>query len=218
MDEAPDPPRTPAGGGADRPPDVPALLAALRGRSLTVATAESLTAGAVAARLADVPGASAVLRGGVVAYATAVKQRVLGVDAGLLARGGPVQGPVAVQMASGAAALLGASVGVATTGVAGPGPADGHPAGTVVVAVAAPDGPAAGPGPPQEGRALVEEHSFTGDRAAVCAAAAAAALRLLARWVAGTPDGPASLTEEDEQQQESRCQPPGVPWRDHDST
>ena len=60
-----------------------AVVALLAARSLTVATAESLTAGLVSARIADVPGASAVLRGGVVAYATQVKADVLGVDAGI---------------------------------------------------------------------------------------------------------------------------------------
>ncbi|UFU08397.1 nicotinamide-nucleotide amidohydrolase family protein [Ruania halotolerans] len=111
---------------------------------LTVAVAESLTAGAVAARLADPPGASMVLVGGVVAYATAVKEDVLGVDRGLLAECGPVNPDVALQMADGVRRLLGADVGVATTGVAGPGPADGQPAGTVFVAAVASRGAATG--------------------------------------------------------------------------
>lgn len=106
---------------------------------LTVATAESLTAGLVAATLADVPGMSAVLRGGAVTYATDAKASVLGVNATLLAEGGPVQEAVALQMASGARALFGADLAVATTGVAGPGPADGVPAGTVIVAACGPE-------------------------------------------------------------------------------
>jgi nicotinamide-nucleotide amidase len=102
---------------------------------LTVATAESLTGGLVAAALTDVPGSSNAFRGGVVAYATELKAQLLGVDPGLLDRHGPVYAPVAVAMADGVRNLLGATIGVATTGVAGPGPQDGHPAGTVHVAV-----------------------------------------------------------------------------------
>lgn len=101
----------------------------------TVAAAESLTGGLVAAALTDVPGSSNAFRGGIVAYATELKTRLLGVDAGLLAAHGPVYAPVAVAMADGVRGRLGATIGVATTGVAGPGPQDGHPAGTVHVAV-----------------------------------------------------------------------------------
>ena len=82
------------------------------------------------------PGASAVVRGSVVAYATELKAQVLGVDADLLAAGGAVQAEVARQMATGVCRVLGADVGVATTGVAGPDPQDGQPVGTVFVAVA----------------------------------------------------------------------------------
>ena len=78
--------------------------------------------------------------GGVVAYATRVKAQVLGVDAARLARTGPVDGEVAREMAQGVAQLLGADLGLATTGVAGPGTADGQPAGTVHVAVSSPWG------------------------------------------------------------------------------
>ena len=155
------------------PADAAALVRALAERALTVATAESLTAGLVCARLADVPGASAVLRGGVAAYATDVKSGVLGVDAALLAAGGAVQVEVAVAMARGAARLLSASCAVATTGVAGPAEQDGRPVGTVLVAVA--DAGA--------GEALVREHRFAGDRAAVRAAATVAALTLLGQWL-----------------------------------
>jgi nicotinamide-nucleotide amidase len=112
-------------------------LLTLAGR--TVATAESLTGGLVAAALTDVPGSSSAFRGGVVAYATELKAQLLGVDARLLSEHGPVYAPVAAAMAEGVRGRLGATVGVATTGVAGPGPADGHPAGTVHVAVSLAD-------------------------------------------------------------------------------
>ena len=105
----------------------------------TVAFAESLTGGLVAAALTSVPGASVVVRGGVIAYATELKTALLGVPADLLARHGAVDPDVAAAMARGVRERLGATYGVATTGVAGPGPAEGKPQGTVFIAV---DGPA----------------------------------------------------------------------------
>jgi nicotinamide-nucleotide amidase len=115
------------------------IISRLTGAGQTVATAESLTGGLVAAALTDVPGSSSAFRGGVVAYATGLKAQLLGVDARLLSEHGPVYAPVAAAMAEGVRGRLGATVGVATTGVAGPGPADGHPAGTVHVAVSLAD-------------------------------------------------------------------------------
>jgi len=102
----------------------------------TVAVAESLTGGLVTGALTSIAGASVVVRGGVVAYATDVKATLLGVPDDLLARQGPVDPDVAMAMAEGVRSLLGATYGVATTGVAGPGPAEGKPQGTVFVAVA----------------------------------------------------------------------------------
>ena len=108
----------------------------------TVAVAESLTGGLVVAALTSVPGASVVVRGGVIAYATEVKTALLGVPADLLARHGAVDPDVAAAMADGVRERLGATYGAATTGVAGPGPAEGKPQGTVFVAVQGPGGPA----------------------------------------------------------------------------
>ena len=143
------------------------VIAACRRAGLTVAVAESLTAGLVAARLADVPGASAVLRGAVVAYASDLKHSLLGVDADLLARSGPVQREVAEQMADGVRRALGADLAVATTGVAGPDPQDGVPPGTVFLALSTPSGTRA------------REARLSGDRRAVREAAVALALGLL---------------------------------------
>ncbi len=122
------------------PVDVAALVAALRAADQTVATAESLTGGLVCATLVDTPGASDVVRGGVVAYQPDLKTGLLGVDPDLIAREGTVHPGVAAQLAEGARAHLSATWGLGTTGVAGPGPAEGHRAGTVHVAVAGPDG------------------------------------------------------------------------------
>lgn len=109
-------------------------------RGRTVAVAESLTGGLVAAALTSIAGSSAAFRGGVVAYATEFKTALLGVPADLLSRHGPVHPAVAAAMASGVRQRLDSSYGVATTGVAGPGPADGQPQGTVFIAVDGPSG------------------------------------------------------------------------------
>lgn len=120
--------------------DVPALVAALRAADQSVATAESLTGGLVCATLVDTPGASDVVRGAIVAYQPDLKVDLLGVDPDLIAREGTVHPEVAAQLAVGARTRLSATWGLGTTGVAGPGPAEGHRAGTVHVAVAGPDG------------------------------------------------------------------------------
>lgn len=109
-------------------------------RSLTVATAESLTAGMVAAVLADSPGASGMLQGGVVSYQNSVKADVLGVPRELLDAVGSVDGDVAEAMAAGARRVCKADIGVATTGVAGPEPHGGKAVGTVFVGVATAEG------------------------------------------------------------------------------
>ena len=115
------------------------VLDRLRAGGQTVAVAESLTGGLLAAALTDVPGASAAFRGGMVTYATELKTVLLGVDALMLARHGAVYPPVAVAMADGVRARLGATYGLATTGVAGPEPADGQPVGTAHIAVSVSD-------------------------------------------------------------------------------
>jgi len=143
------------------------LIADLVAAGHSVATAESLTGGLVVATLIDVPGASAVVTGGIVAYQDEVKTALLGVSAAVLLERGAVCVEVAEALATGARERLGATWGVGTTGVAGPGPAAGVPAGTVFVAVAGPGGVSA--------RAL----SCTGSRAQVRAAAVAGALQLL---------------------------------------
>jgi nicotinamide-nucleotide amidase len=103
-------------------------------RGETVAAAESLTGGLVVAALVGVPGASKVVRGGVVAYMTDLKATLLGVDTELLGRVGAVDPDVARAMARGVGVRLGADHGLATTGVAGPDPQDGHAVGEVWIA------------------------------------------------------------------------------------
>jgi nicotinamide-nucleotide amidase len=132
------------------------LIFALSERGQTVAVAESLTGGMVCAALIEVPGASVAVRGAVVAYATELKHRLLDVDGDLLARNGPVDPEVAAQMALGVRERLGADWGLATTGVAGPDPQDGVPAGRVYLAVAGPLVPMLPGGSPSSRKELTD--------------------------------------------------------------
>lgn len=109
------------------------VLDLCRQRGLTLAVAESVTGGLVGGRLTDIPGASEVFVGGVVSYATSVKQQLLGVSDGPV-----VSESAARQMAAGVRELLGADVGLALTGVAGPDEQDGQPAGTLFVGMVGP--------------------------------------------------------------------------------
>ncbi len=104
----------------------------LREVGRTIASAESATGGLIGHRLTGVSGSSEYFVGSVVAYANAVKQSLLGVAGDVLDKYGAVSEPVAVQMAEGVRERLGADVGVATTGIAGPsGGSPEKPVGTV---------------------------------------------------------------------------------------
>ena len=93
---------------------------ALLAQGLTIATAESCTAGLLAGRLTDRPGSSAYVLGGLVVYSNAAKTELAGVPAELIERVGAVSAEVAEALAVGAAARLGADIGVGITGIAGP--------------------------------------------------------------------------------------------------
>jgi len=108
-----------------------AVLSILEDRGLTLGLAESVTGGLMGSRLTDVPGASKVFRGSIVSYASQVKFDLLCVPEG------PVVNDEAVQaMAVGARRVLGADVGLAVSGVAGPDSQDGVAPGTVFVGLA----------------------------------------------------------------------------------
>ena len=111
------------------------VLNLLEERGWTLGLAESVTGGLVGGRITSIAGASRVFKGGVISYASDVKFDVLGVEAGPV-----VSERAAMQMASGAQRVLGASVGLALTGVAGPDEQDGEPVGTLCVGVAFPNG------------------------------------------------------------------------------
>jgi nicotinamide-nucleotide amidase len=128
------------------------VIELLIARGETIAVAESLTGGMLAAALTAIPGASAAVRGGLVTYATDLKASLLDVPSALLDRQGAVHPEVASAMAEGARRRLAATVGAATTGVAGPDPQDGQPVGTVYIAASA------------GGRTVVKSLALSGDR------------------------------------------------------
>lgn len=157
--------------GRDLPEVVGQLLLE---RKLTLAVAESCTAGLLAARLTEPPGASGFFGQGWITYSNASKTSQLGVPADLLARHGAVSEEVAAAMAEGALARSGADVALAITGIAGPdgGTAD-KPVGLVYVAM---DGAA--------GRRVKRLH-LPGERGRVRSQAAQAALDMLRRGLLG---------------------------------
>jgi nicotinamide-nucleotide amidase len=117
------------------------LVTRLIERGLTLVSAESCTGGGIGAAVTSVAGSSACFLGGVIAYANAVKIAQLGVSAQDLETHGAVSEPVARAMAEGARTRLNASIGVSTTGIAGPGGgSEAKPIGTVDIAVATPVG------------------------------------------------------------------------------
>jgi nicotinamide-nucleotide amidase len=109
----------------------------LRARGWRVALAESCTGGLATSRLTDVAGSSDYVERSVVAYSNQAKVELLGVPAALIAQHGAVSEPVAVAMAEGIRARARVNVGVAVTGIAGPGGGSAEkPVGTVCIAVA----------------------------------------------------------------------------------
>jgi nicotinamide-nucleotide amidase len=110
---------------------------ALQARGWKIAVAESCTGGLLTGRLTDIAGSSQWVLGGVIAYDNAVKTNQLGIDPALIAAHGAVSEAVARMMAEQVRSRLHADVGVAVTGVAGPGGGTvDKPVGTVWVAVA----------------------------------------------------------------------------------
>ena len=141
-------------------------LLAKHGKKLT--TAESCTGGMIAAEITSVPGASRVFEGGFVTYSERLKEKMLGVSAGLIARVGVVSEDVARDMADGALRRTDADIAVSVTGFAGPtGGTKEAPVGTVWFAVAAKEG------------TFARSFRFGGDREAVRNQAVEKAIELL---------------------------------------
>jgi nicotinamide-nucleotide amidase len=152
------------------------VLDLLRDRGLKIAVAESCTGGMLGARLTAIAGSSAVVLGGVIAYADAVKVGQLGVRAATIRERGAVSEEVACEMAGGACERLGAQVGVAITGIAGPGGGTPEkPVGTVCIAVSV------------SGAVRSTKVQMIGDRDEIRRRSAQAALNLVRRSLTETP-------------------------------
>lgn len=145
-----------------------AIHALLQRDGRTVSVAESCTGGAIAAELTTVPGSSRSFTGGVVAYDNSVKTRILGVSETTLQSAGAVSEQAALEMARGVRARLGTSLGISTTGIAGPdGGTPEKPVGLVWMALADAEG------------ARAKRFHFYGDRKQIQARARVAALIML---------------------------------------
>lgn len=150
------------------------VLAACRRAGRRLAVAESCTGGMLGQRLTAIAGSSDVFAGGVIAYDNEVKIELLGVDREQMQRHGAVSEEVVTAMAAGARRAFGVDVGVAITGIAGPGGGSAEkPVGTVWLAVAMPD------------EIVAKQLRLFGDRDEVRRRAAQAALDLVRRSLAG---------------------------------
>jgi nicotinamide-nucleotide amidase len=153
---------------------VQAFTEMLREREMKVGAAESLTGGLLGVEMTKAAGASAVFLGSLVVYDVDAKERVARVDRAILKGPGPVSEEAAAALAEGAAHVLGADVGLSTTGVAGPEPHDGEPVGTVFVGAAMGD------------RTEVRKIRGYGDRDNIRAMAVTAAIDLGRRLVSSS--------------------------------
>ena len=118
-----------------------ALILKLRECGMTLATAESCTGGLIAKRVTDLAGCSDVFLGGCVTYANEAKEKLIGVKHETLEAFGAVSEQTAREMARGVRLAHGADIGIATTGIAGPGGGTPEkPVGTVYIAVSTAEG------------------------------------------------------------------------------
>lgn len=162
--------KNPACPGLELP--VEAVGRLLKESGLSISVAESCTGGLIAARLTDVPGSSEYFTGGVVAYSNALKKSLLGVPPSILNLYGAVSEETAVAMARGIRELTGSHLGLAVTGIAGPGggtPA--KPRGLVYISLAYDDG------------IIFREYRFPGERAAVRQSTVNTAINLVKQFL-----------------------------------
>jgi len=145
------------------------IVAKLKSLSMTLALAESCTAGLVSGFLANIPGASQALWGSFVCYTKEAKVSMLGLDSGELSAHGLVSRETAVSMAQGALNKSGAGIAASVTGLAGPeGDGSGVPVGTVWAAAAL-----------RGGQTRAGEYHLSGSRNIVRIRAAAALLEMI---------------------------------------
>ena len=140
--------------------------------NFTIATAESCTGGLVASRLTDFAGASNYFKGGIVAYTNEIKNKILRVKAETLEKFGAVSSQTALAMATNVRELFSATIGLSTTGVAGPDKSEGKEVGLVYVAIVGAD------------FSEVKEYHFSGFRTEIKAQVADVAFELMMRHTA----------------------------------
>ena len=146
----------------------------LRGLGATIAVAESCTGGLIAHRITEISGSSAYFLQGVVAYSNQAKEQLLGVSSSTLERFGPVSKETAQQMAQGVREQGKTTLGLATTGIAGPtGGTAGNPVGRVFIALAAED------------VLEVKQYDFSGNRHEIKLMASEVALDRVRRYLLG---------------------------------
>ena len=137
--------------------------------NFTVACAESCTGGLLMSRLTDFAGASAHVKGGVVAYVNEIKNKILRVEEETLKNFGAVSSQTALEMATNVREIFSSTIGLSTTGVAGPDTSEGKPVGLVYAAIVG------------ENFSEVKEFHFSGSRSEIKMQAADAAFELLMR-------------------------------------
>lgn len=152
--------------------EVQSILTSLRKSKESLAVAESLTGGLLGGAITAVAGASDVFLGGVIAYQPHVKSEALAISPELISAHGVVSREVALAMAYGVKEKLGSDWAIATTGVAGPGPSGGVPAGRVWIAIV---------GPGRAGTPFAQELDVSGGRAQIRSATIARALGAFTR-------------------------------------
>jgi nicotinamide-nucleotide amidase len=140
----------------------------LKEKKLTLTTAESCSGGLIADRITNISGSSDYYLGSAIAYSNILKEKMLGVKSQTLRLHGAVSKETAIEMANGVRGRLGSDLGLAITGIAGPGGGtDKKPVGLIFMAVAGPKG------------TVVEERRFLGQRRHIKESAAQAALNML---------------------------------------
>ena len=148
------------------------VIALLKEKGATAATAESCTGGMVAEKLTSVSGASSAIKYSVVTYCNEAKEVLVGVNHETLEKFGAVSEQTASEMAFGVRKIMGADIGVSVTGLAGPLGDEGKPVGLVYVGVSS------------ENYSAVLENHFEGDRDSVRKQAADTALELVLKAAA----------------------------------
>ncbi len=137
-------------------------------KGVSIAVAESCTAGLIASKLTTLPGSSSYFNGGVVAYQNEIKTKILGVSQSIIDEKTEVSVEVVNQMAKSVLEKFDANFAIATTGYAGPaGGTNKNPIGTVFIAIASVVG------------VVVNRFVFLGDRQSVVNQASESALSLL---------------------------------------